>query len=225
MADDRIENRIAYDRGELLSLRFAPQNVEARLSCRYDGVVGQINRWVDEVRKRTGETVPYADPVAGSDGVRALMLFQDPSEAAQSGSGFISRHNNDPTARNAYEAHELAGVDYSTTLHWNVVPWWASKNPSFPGRTAQNEAPRARPFLLEFLEMISPVVVVVSGGSAQRAWKAATDRGLPRISSDMEVLACPHPSPLSYPRVDKKSGELNKNLIIETFKRAQQLAS
>lgn len=225
MADDRIENRIAYGRGELLSLRFAPENVAERLERRYDGVVGGINRWVDDVRGRTGEKVPYADPEAGANGIGALMLFQDPSEAAESGSGFISRHNNDPTARNAYEAHELAGIEYSRILHWNVVPWWASKNPAFPGRTAQNETPRAAPFLAELLELIDPAVVVVSGGAAQRAWKTAASRGLPAHCANLPVLTCPHPSPLSYPRVDKKTGELNRTLIVKTFKKAQQIAA
>lgn len=224
MADIRIENRLAFERGELLSKRFAPENVKARHEQRYDGVVGEINRWVDDVRARTGEAVPYADPAAATDGVRILLLFQDPSEAAETGSGFISRHNNDPTARNAYEAHELAGINYSTALHWNVVPWWASKNPAFPTRTAEKEAPRARPFLMELLGLINPApsVVVVSGGAAQRAWKTATSRGLPDHCARLEVLQCPHPSPLSYPRTDKKTGLLKKSIIIDTFRRAQQ---
>ncbi len=35
-------------------------------------------------------------------------------------------HNNDPTARNYYEATEEAGVSYDLTLNWNVVPWWSA---------------------------------------------------------------------------------------------------
>lgn len=227
MADTRVENRLAFERGELLSRRFTPENVKARHESRYDGVVGEINHWVDDVRARTGEVIPYADPAAAADGVRVLLLFQDPSEAAETGSGFISRHNNDQTARNAYEAHELADINYSTVLHWNVVPWWASKNPAFPGRTAQKEAPRARLFLMELLELMNPApaVVVVSGGAAQQAWRMATSRGLPGHCARLEVLQCPHPSPLSYPRRDKKTGVLNKSIIVDTFQRAQRIAA
>ena len=154
------------------------------------------------------------------------MFFQDPSEAAETGSGFISRHNHDPTARNAYEAHDLAGIDYSTTLHWNVVPWWASKNPAYPSRTVQSEVPRARPFLLELFELLNPapVVVVVSGGAAQKAWKTAFARELPGHLAHLAVLTCPHPSPLSYPRLDSKTGVLNKTLIVDTFRRAHEIA-
>ncbi|WP_440713623.1 uracil-DNA glycosylase family protein [Gordonia sp. FQ] len=221
-----IRNHYAHKRGSLLSRIHAPLNVQARMARRYDGQVGDLNRWVDELRDGTGESVPYLDPDAASDGVRILMLFQDPSGSADGESGFISRDNNDPTAHNYCEATEKAGVPYAYTLNWNVVPWWSTNNPAFPERTAGKEAPRAAPYLADFIGRLDepPRVIVLSGKSAQHAW----DRLSPRLDTDLlrgiEILRCPHPSPLSYNAVNRSDGRKNSEHIVETFRRAYESA-
>lgn len=220
-----IWNRTAYERGELLSRIYAPENVSARMERRYDGAIGKLNEWVDEVRYQTDESIPYLDPDAASKGVRILMLFQDPSNAAEGESGFISKHNNDQTARNYYEATELAGVPYDITLNWNVVPWWSTKNPDFPQRTAEKEAPRAAPYLVEFIQRLAepPRVLVISGKTAYKAWNRISVRLDPRLLQDTELLFCPHPGPLVYPRLNAY-GRTNREAIIERFKKAVELA-
>lgn len=52
-----VWNRHAYERGELLSKVHAPRNVEERMARRYDGKVGELNRWVDEMRDETAESI------------------------------------------------------------------------------------------------------------------------------------------------------------------------
>jgi len=124
-------NKLAHSRNELLSTEHSPRVLEARRAQTHQGKIGQLNRWVDELRITTNEQIPYFDPAAARDGARVLILFQDPSQEAEAGSGFISRHNNDPTARNAYLAADKAGLTYDYSLHWNVVPWWVN-NPQSP---------------------------------------------------------------------------------------------
>lgn len=221
-----IWNHHAYDRGELLSKVHTPDNVNARMARRYDGHIGGLNQWVDEIRGATGESIPYFDPDAASRGVRILMLFQDPSGAADGESGFISKHNNDPTARNYYEATEEAGVPYDLTLNWNVVPWWSTNNPEFPGRTASKEATRAAPYLTEFIRRLGapPRVLVLSGNNSQQAWGRVATRIDPGLTADTRILRCPHPGPMSYNAVNRADGRKNREHIVEAFRSAAELA-
>jgi hypothetical protein len=221
-----VWNRLAYDRAELLSAEHSPDVLAARRARTYDGDPGKLNRWVDGLRSTLGEQIPYFDPAAATHGARVLLLFQDPSQEAEEGSGFISRHNNDQTARNAYLAAEEAGLAYEVSLHWNVVPWWIA-NPGKPRRTAAAEALRARPFLVQLFELLdpSPDVVVVSGRQAQAAWRRLAGDGVPTGLRRATVLTCPHPGPLAYPRRDMGTGRLNSELIVETFRRAARIVA
>lgn len=221
-----VWNRLAYERNELLSAEHSPRVLAARRARTYDGEIGALNRWVDELRSATREQIPYFDPAAATDGARVLILFQDPSQEAEEGSGFISRHNNDQTARNAYLAAEAAGLSYDVCLHWNVVPWWVA-NPGKPKRTLTTEATRARPFLGQLVEMLDPgpEVIIVSGLKAQAAWGQLTKNGTPSRLRSAEILSCPHPGPLAYPRPDKATGRLNSELIIEKFRMAARITS
>ena len=42
----------------------------------------------------------------------------------RSGSGFISRNNDDPSAAATIEFMEKAGIPRTLTVIWNVIPWW-----------------------------------------------------------------------------------------------------
>jgi uracil-DNA glycosylase len=222
-----VINRLAYDRGELLSQERSPKVLAARQARTYEGPVGNLNRWVDTVRARTGESIPYFDPAAARDGAHVLILLQDPSQEADAGSGFISRHNNDPTARNTYIAADEAGLSYDRSIHWNVVPWWVAnpeRQPVGRRRTLREEAIRARPFLIDLLNQmtVKPRVVILAGKEAQKAWQTlAGDAALPDLA-DLKVLECPHPGPLVYPRTDQ-TGRLNNSVIIEKFREAAEL--
>lgn len=108
-----IWNKHAYKTGTLLSRHHLPHVLQLRQDIKYEGVVGPRNRWVDQVRVSTKESVPYFDPRAATQGADVLVLLQDPSSEAQLGSGFISRDNNDPTAHNITLAAEAGGLPYS----------------------------------------------------------------------------------------------------------------
>lgn len=220
-----IWNKRAYSNGSILSQYHFPHVLEQRRAMRYEGVVGPLNKWVDELRASTGESVPYFDPRAATEGVDVLVLLQDPSGEAQLGSGFISRDNNDPTAHNSTLAAEAGRLPYSRSLHWNVVPWWVA-NPAFGRRSLTAEARRAAPFLAELLCLLGspPQVVLLLGKQAQKAWFSMLIDA-PREVRALSVVTAPHPSPLAYNKTDPASGRSNKELIHAAFARAAAMAS
>ena len=220
-----VWNKLADKRGELLSPDLAPEVYEQRWARRYDGMVGELNRWVDHVRATTYENIPYVDPDCAGNGARVLLLLQDPSGEAEEGSGFVSKHNNDPTAHNTYIATERAKLRYDICLHWNVVPWWVA-NPAKPVRSLEKESVRASPYLFEMLELLdpAPTEVILMGRPAARAWARLERRGLPSSLRTATVARCPHPSPLVFPRVDAATGRGNSDLIVEAMRMAGQRA-
>ncbi|WP_143542981.1 UvrD-helicase domain-containing protein [Rhodococcus sp. NCIMB 12038] len=212
-----IYNTIAHVRGELLS-NTTQKNIVERRERRYVGSVGELNRWVDQLRERTGESIPYFDPDAAAEGARVLMLLQDPSNAADGESGFISLHNNDRTARNVYQSCLDSGLSYRHYLPWNVVPWRVGD-----GRDLESEARRARPYLLEFLELLDPApeVVILMGNQALNAWRAAEVGKSNSSFAHLEPpLWCPHPSPKVYNKTNLRTGRLTRDLVTETFAEA-----
>lgn len=215
-----IWNKHAYNAGTLLSRHHLPHVLQQRQETRYEGVVGPLNKWVDEVRVSTNESVPYFDPRAATQGADVLVLLQDPSGEAQLGSGFISRDNNDPTAHNSTLAAEAGGLPYSRSLHWNVVPWWVA-NPAFAPRTLAAEARRAAPLLAELMGLLEshPKVVLLLGKQAQAAWSQLLLRASPELKG-LPVIAAPHPSPLVYNKTDTATGKPNRELLREAFARA-----
>lgn len=220
-----VWNELAHKRGELLSRDLAPDAHAERWAQRYDGTVGELNRWVDHVRDTTYENLPYFDPASAGAGARVLVLLQDPSGEAEEGSGFVSKHNNDPTAHNTYIAAERAKLGYDISLHWNVVPWWVA-NPAKPVRSLEKEAVRAQPYLVALLEMLDPAPseVVLLGKPAARAWTRLVRAGLPEGLRDATVVRAPHPSPLVFPRVDPATGRGNSDMIVEAMRLAGQRA-
>jgi hypothetical protein len=215
-----VKNRIAYDRGELLSKVVTPRNVSDRMAERYSGTIGKLNRWVDEVRLATGESVPYFDPRAASGGAKVLMLLQDPSTAADGESGFISLHNNDRTAHNVYQLCGETGLRYDDYVPWNVIPWWVA-NPAKGRRSLKSEAQRARPYLEQVFDLLpSGLAAVIVMGKSQTwpAWEAAVGRNHRRFRG-AEVLFTAHPGPLAINQIDRDTGRRNRIHIAEEFAR------
>jgi hypothetical protein len=220
-----VWNPLAAGRGELLDRELAPEVHAERWARRYDGRVGELNRWVDHVRDTTYENVPYLDPAAAASGARVLVLTGDPSGDAEDGSGFVSKHGNDPTAHNTYVATERAKLGYDISLHWHVVPWWVA-NPAKPVRALEREAVRAAPYLAALVEMLDPAPseVVLLGRPAARAWARLAKAGLPDALREATVAHAPHPGPLVFHRHDAATGRGNSDLVVEAMRLAGQRA-
>lgn len=187
---------------------------------RYAGPVGKLNHWVDEVRIATGESGPYFDPRAASEGAKVLMLLQDPSGAADGESGFISLHNNDQTAHNVYQLCRDTGLRYEDYVPWNVIPWWVA-NPTKGRRSLVSEAWRARPYLEQIVDLLPgdlAAVIVMGKTQTWPAWKAVVGRNY-RHFHGAEVLFTAHPGPLAINQINRETDRRNRDHIAEAFAR------
>ncbi len=84
-----------------------------------------------KLRAENYGTVPEFDPMDGGTNARLLLLMEKPgpmtddlSKTGRTGSGFISRDNDDPTADAIFTFMRQAGIAREETVLWNVIPWW-----------------------------------------------------------------------------------------------------
>jgi hypothetical protein len=81
--------------------------------------------------RRPGLEVPDFDPADGGVKAQALFLFEKPGpmtvtggRGKRTGSGFISRNNDDPTAEAVFHFMREAEIPRELTILWNVIPGW-----------------------------------------------------------------------------------------------------
>ena len=145
-----------------------------------------LNDYVARLRREceVGE-IPDFDPLDGGIEAQVLFLFQKAGKqtVGPTGSGFISRNNDDNTANATFNFMQEAGIPRELTVTWNVVPWWNGEDDvTAPERRA---GIRCLKELLALLPCLSAVVLV--GGEAQRAWRFVA-------RSDLCVFPSYHPS-------------------------------
>jgi len=131
--------------------------------------------------------IPYFDPLDGGINASLLFLLEAPGPKAVE-SGFISRDNPDPTARNMMHLLNECGVPRRETISWNIVPWYVGSNGHIRP-VNQKEITNG----IEYLRSLQPLlpnirVIVLVGGKAQKAWFAIEEL------FHIPILACPHPS-------------------------------
>jgi len=208
---------------------YNPGELAKRRSATFDEPVAELNQYVQRIReaRHADPTVPWFDPEGGGTHAMVLLLAQDPSEVAVKGSGFISPDNNDPTARNTTLACAAADLPPRMRVHWNVYPWWVEKKgvDGFAVETFAAAMHAAVPFIDELVHSLVPHLraVVLMGRHAQAGWlRYVADGG--KATEHLVVLRCPHPSPLVYPKTDKKTGRLNSELTIDAMAEARRAA-
>jgi uracil-DNA glycosylase len=121
---------------------------------------------VRDLRAR-GLVVPNVDPTDGGIDARILVLLETPGPRAVE-SGFVSRDNPDPSAKNIGKVLDAAGFARSDILLWNVVPYCVSTKT--PTAAHIREAIPASQAFIDRLQKL--VAVVFCGRSAQRAQKS-----------------------------------------------------
>ena len=147
-----------------------------------------LNDYVARLRREceVGE-IPDFDPLDGGIEAQVLFLFQKAGEqtVGSTGSGFISRNNNDDTAEATFNFMHEAGIPRELTVTWNVVPWWNGTN-----KVSAVERRAGMKYLGELLELLPRLrAVVLVGGEAQKAWHFVACR-------DLCVFSSYHPSPI-----------------------------
>ena len=154
--------------------------------------IAALTRYAASLRRRGSVDVPDFDPLDGGVEAQALFLFEKPGpmtansgRGTKSGSGFISRNNDDPTAEATFNFMKMAAIPRKLTITWNVVPWWNGT------REVTGSELREGVGCLKELAGLLPGLraVVLVGANAARARPYLETGGAALFSSD-------HPSPL-----------------------------
>jgi hypothetical protein len=93
--------------------------------------IAPLSHFAATLRAQDRGEVPEFDPLDGGVDAKALFLFEKPGPMTdatktgkRSGSGVISRDNDDPTAEATFRFMQDAGIPRKLTITWNVIPWW-----------------------------------------------------------------------------------------------------
>ena len=126
--------------------------------------------------------VPDFDPLDGGINAEVLFLFEKPGPMA-SGSSFISRDNDDPTAAATMDFMAKAGLARERTVTWNVVPWWNGTTKVTP-----TELRRGIACVRDLLTLLpASRAVVLVGRKAARAHHL--------LPTEVKMFTSDHPSP------------------------------
>lgn len=142
-----------------------------------------------DLRKQRGlsNEVPYFDPCDGGIRAHALFLLEAPGPKARV-SGFISRDNPDPTARNFRALLHEADIPREKTVLWNIVPWYIGTGTTIRAATS-NDIRTGTTHLEDLLALLPRVrLVVLVGRKAQRV------RGAVQALTNAEIVETLHPS-------------------------------
>lgn len=157
----------------------------------YDAHVLPLTRFVDVVRAEVGpeKVVPYFDPLDAGVEARVLFLMEAPGPQAVR-TGFISRDNINPTARNITEFTQEAGLPRELTATWNVVPWYIGSGKKIrPATSADIRA--GLPYLERLLPLFTRLELVALVGRKAQTVEPTLRRDWPGLG----LYSMPHPSP------------------------------
>jgi uracil-DNA glycosylase len=180
-----------------------PLAVQARLAQLNEPHVKPLTAFVEALRSEVGSaSIPYFDPWDGGINAECLFLLEAPGRKA---STFISRNNDDETAKNSFTLNEKAGLSRKRTVAWNIVPWYIGSETKTRAATQKDidEGMKSLARLLGLLPNLRAAVLV--GRKAQKAGNF-----LFQLRPGLKVFHSPHFSPLF---VNNKPG--NKTLLLE----------
>lgn len=167
--------------------------------------------FVDEIkRERPDKDVPFFDPLDGGTEAQCLFVLEAPGRMTKkrSGSGFVSRNNNDESAKNFFEVNKVADIPRKKTVTWNIVPWYIGAGEK--RRTPSNsEIETGLMYLYRLIDRLPNLrIIVLVGMQAQKVEKEFSAK-----YPDIEIFKSFHPSPLF---VNNKPQ--NKQKIIDALK-------
>jgi uracil-DNA glycosylase len=162
-------------------------------------------RFVQGIRdeQQLNKEIPNFDPLDGGVWAECLFVLEAPGRKAVE-SGFISRNNDDETAKNFFQFNELVGLARKRAIIWNIVPWYIGNGGKI--RAANHEdIQKGLPYLFKLLKILHNLkAIVLIGGSAQSI------RPKLETQTNINILTCHHPSPVWVNRNPQK----NKQIII-----------
>ena len=168
---------------------------EVRLS---EPHVAPLMALVREWREREHLEVPNVDPNDGGVDARMLVLLEISGPRAV-GTGFVSRDNPDPSARNIGRLLDGAGFARSEVLLWNVVPFCVStvdRNRNASRAQIVGAVPKTRAFIDRVRDLR---VIVFAGRRAQMA------RPLLRVPEGVICIDTFHPGAMANNRAELRA--------------------
>jgi uracil-DNA glycosylase len=118
------------------------------------------------VDRAVGHDVPFFDPCDGGIQARILFLLEAPGPQAVR-TGFISRDNPDPSARNLRQL--LTPLPRHETVLWNIVPWYVGTSQRI-APVSRADLTDSRPYLEHLIRLLPAMVTaVLVGKTAQQA--------------------------------------------------------
>ena len=168
--------------------------------------VAPLTKYVRNLRKLEQGEVPFFDPMDGGISAKILFILQNPGKRTlhkitpghkTPGSGFISRNNDDETAKNTFELLQEAGIPREDTLLWNIVPWYKRRD------VTVEEIKAGAKELQKLFAMLPQLKVVVAVGN--KAWDGMQYVQTPE---GVAVRKSSHPSPLTINKWPRKRDEI-----------------
>lgn len=171
----------------------------------YEDHIAPITRFVDRLRLRHGDGVPYVDPDCGGTEAKLLFVLRRPGPRAAE-TQFLSGGNPDQTARNHLNALAEIGVPYDATMMWNIVPWYGPVGDPF----GTGDLELGTKYLSELLAILPQVrSVLFVGRDAQNAIPAVA------LPKGVRSFCSPHPSPQNL-----NTNPAQRKLMVDTYRRA-----
>jgi len=189
--------------------------IKARKQLLHQVHVKPLTDFVHEIKsEQLGRDVPYFDPLDGGIRAQCLFVLESPGRMTKnkSGSGFISRNNNDETAKNFFEVNVAAGIPRKKTITWNIVPWDISDDGKKKA-PASSDIETGLEYLNRLIDRLPDLrVIVLVGKKAQEV-----EGELSATHVDIRIDHCPHPSPLNV-----NTNPQNRQKIIDVLKQVRE---
>lgn len=168
-----------------------------------------LTEFVYKLRNETKLDVLFFDTFDGGINAKALFLLEKPGpkSSTSNGSGFISRDNDDETARAVKSFLEQADLSREETIIWNVIPAWNGTR-----AIVKDELIEGHRYLDELINLLPKLKVVVLVGlkSINKAEKYLIK------NYNFYIVKSFHPSPIV-----KASNFAKWNAIAEQWKQVR----
>ncbi|AMY20237.1 MULTISPECIES: uracil-DNA glycosylase [Nocardiaceae] len=157
--------------------------------------VAELNAVVDRWTRARQASIPWFDPDDGGVSARVLVLLESPGpKTVRAGGTMMCSFDNPDTTNPALKsAFDRAGVDRTSCVKWNVVPWAVLDPDGHPAAPTSSILADSAPFLQEILVRLPDLeVVLVLGAKALDGYMRTTTLSAP--ARLVPVVAAPHPS-------------------------------
>lgn len=175
------------------------ENIKQRIDMLDMEHIKPLTDFVRDLRNIENAEIPYFDPLDGGIKAKYLFLLEKPGKMAlesEGGSGFVSRNNNDETAKNIYNFLEEAKIARKDTIIWNSIAPWNGKT-----RITAEEVSINTDYLIKLLQILPKIsTIILVGKKAQKFEKII----LEKYSKKLKIIKSYHPSPKNKALAPKK---------------------